>query len=187
MKKEIKDKHIIKNNIVRNYILLFIFIIIGMGLTLYFCKVYKVYDEYQKATPVISGSLSEITSEEIDHYIIDNPSIILYMCTASNEECRYFEKDLKKYVQKESLQDDIVYLNLSSADIDSFINDFNSNYKYKHKLTSHMPAFVSFSDGKITAIVQEKKNKRLSISKVKHFIDIIKAEDEEVEIPEQGE
>ena len=187
MKKENKDKHIIKNKTVRNYILLFVFIILGMGLTLYFCKVYQVYDEYQKATPVISGTLSEITSEEIDHYIIDNPSIILYMCTASNEECRYFEKDFKKYIQRESLKDEIVYLNLSSTDLDTFISDFNSKYKYKHKLTNHIPALVSFSDGKVTAIVQEKKDKKLSISKVKHFIDIVLAEDEELEVPAQGE
>ena len=179
-KKNVKDDK--KNNLVRNYIILAIFILIGVGLTLYFCKVYKVYDDYQKATPVIQGVLSEITSEELNHYVVDNPQMVIYMCTASNENCRYFEKDFKKYIAKESVQDNIIYLNLSETDLDQFITDFNNTYKYKHKLTKDLPALVAFTDGNVDAILQEKKNKKLSVSKAKHFLDIIwAAEDEEEE------
>lgn len=183
MKKEIKNKEEkdtkTKNSLVRNYFLLAIFIIAGMGLTLYFCKVYKVYDDYQKATPVISGTLSEISYEELNHYVVDNPSVILYMCTASDENCRFFEKDFKKYIQREQKKDEIVYLNLSNTDIDKFVESFNKDYKYKHKLNKRFPAFVSFTDGKVTAILQEKKDNKLSVSKTKHFLDIIWTDEEE--------
>ena len=162
-----------EKNLFRNYIILAIFVALGVGITLYFCKVYKVYDDYQKATPVIQGTLSEIAPEELDHYVVDNPQTIIYMCTASNENCRHYEKDFKKYIEKESVQDKIVYLNLSSTDLDQFVNDFNSKYKYKQKLVKNIPALVSFSDGKVDALLQEKKDKKLSISKTKHFLDII--------------
>ena len=191
MKKEKKSTNkkesFFQNKMFRNYILLFFFILLGIGLTLYFCKIYNVYDEYQKATPVIQGSLSEITYEELNHYVIDNSSFVLYMCNANSEDCRYFEKDFKKYIDRNSLHDDIIYLNLSSADLASFVKEFNNQYKPKHKLTNHIPALVSFEDGKVDAILQEKKNKKLSMSKVKHFLDIIWAEEEEEEIEETGE
>lgn len=177
-----ENKQPSKNNTLRNYIVLAVLIIIAIILTLYFCKVYKVYDDYKKATPVINGTLSEISYEELDHYVVDNPSVILYMCTASDENCRFFEKDFKKYVQREQKKDEIVYLNLSNTDIDEFIESFNKNYKYKHKLNKNFPAFVSFTDGKIDAILQEKKDKKLSVSKTKHFLDIIWTDEEEEEV-----
>ena len=40
----------------------------------------------------IRGVLSEITSEELEHYISENPTVMMYMCTASNEICRDYEK-----------------------------------------------------------------------------------------------
>ena len=176
-----KEKDNKKDKLLRNYILLAIFIVIGIGLTMYFCKVYKVYDDYQKATPVIEGVLSEITPEELSHYVVDNPQMIIYMCTASDENCRYFEKDFKKYITKESLQDNIIYLNLSNTDLDQFVTDFNNTYKYKHKLKKDLPILVSFTDGKVDAILQEKNNKKLSVSKAKHFLDIIWEEEDEEE------
>ena len=39
-KKNVKDNK--KEKLLRNYIILALFILIGVGLTLYFCKVYKV-------------------------------------------------------------------------------------------------------------------------------------------------
>ena len=186
-KKKIEKENIVKNNTVRNYIILAVFMLAAMGLTLYFCKVYKVYDDYQKATPVISETLSEISYEELNHYVVDNPSVVLYMCTASDENCRYFEKDFKKYIQRQQKKDEIVYLNLSNTDIDTFIESFNKDYKYKHKLNTNFPAFVSFTDGKVTAILQEKNDKKLSVSKTKHFLDIVWSDEEEEEIEEPVE
>ena len=54
---------------IKNYILLFVIFALGIGVTLYICSCYKVYDDYQKQTPIIRGTLSEITNEEITHYI----------------------------------------------------------------------------------------------------------------------
>ena len=78
-----------------------------MGLVIYLCKWYKVYDDYQKEIPVIRDTLSEITDVDLEHYILDNPSTIIYMCTASNETCRDFEKDFKKFVLKKEYTDSI--------------------------------------------------------------------------------
>ena len=73
---------------IKNYIIVVVMFIAGMGITLYLCNWYNVYDEYQKQTPVIRGILSEITNEELEHYVMENPTTVIYMCTASNPTCR---------------------------------------------------------------------------------------------------
>ena len=157
---------------IKNYILLAVIFILGIGLTLYMCSCYRVYDEYQKQTPVIRGTLSEITNEEITHYILENPTTVIYMCTSSNDICRQYEKGLKKLIHNTNLPEYIVYLNLSDINQDEFVEEFNSSYPYKVKLTTSYPAFVIFEDGQIKNILQGNKDNPLTISKTKQFIEL---------------
>ena len=109
----------------KNYFILILIFALGIGITLYLSKLYHVYDEYQKETPVIRGVISEITNEELDHYLMENPTIVIYMCTSSDMLCRNFEKDFKKLIEKENLQEEIIYLNLSDINEDEFIDSLN--------------------------------------------------------------
>lgn len=172
-KSNIKDKKHFKN-----YIILIVIFILCWGLTLYLCEWYKVYNDYEKQTPVIRGTLSEITYEDLDHYVVDVPSVIVYICTSYDDNCRNFEKNFKKYVKKNDLNDSIVYLNITNIDKQQFINDFNNKYNYKGKLTGNYPAFVSFKDGKINSVLQATDNKNLSLSKVDSFLDLNNYEEE---------
>ena len=159
---------------IKNYIILIIIFIVGIGITLYLCNWYHVYDEYQKQTPVIRGTLSEITNEELEHYVMENPTTVIYMCTASNPICRNYEKELKKLVESENLQEKIIYLNLSDIDENKFVDNFNNKYPYKVKLTTNYPALVIFEDGEINNILQGKDDEKLTIIKTKQFIEIHK-------------
>ena len=96
------------------------------------------------------------------------------MCTADESICRNFEKDFKKYVEKESLTDKIIYVNLTDTDVNSFVTEFNNKYNYKIKLTNNYPALVTFDDGHITGLVQGNKDKKLTVSKAKQFIEMNK-------------
>lgn len=159
----------------KNYLILIVIFLIGMGLTLYLCKWYRVYDDYQKETPVIRGILlQEIKDDELEHFLVENSESVIYMCTASDPLCRNFEKDLKKLVEKENLNESIVYLNLSNIDQDKFVETFNNKYPYKVKLTTSYPAVVMFDDGKVVNMLQGKKDEKLTITKFKQFIDLNK-------------
>ena len=68
-----------KKSIVKNYIILIVLFILSFAFTLYLCKWYNVYKEYKNEIPVIRGVLSEISYDELDHYIIDNSNIMLYI------------------------------------------------------------------------------------------------------------
>ena len=117
----------------KNYLILLLVFAITIILTLYLCKCYTVYRESIKEIPVIRGTLSEITSEELDHYIQENPNCTVYICTASNPNCRNFEEDFIKFrtyaynSKSEFLDiyfkqtDDITFTsNLTSIEIPSF-------------------------------------------------------------------
>lgn len=161
-----------KNKIpLKNYlILLLIFSLTGI-LVIYLCNCYTVYNESKKEIPVIRDTLFEITDKELEHYILENPTSLIYMCTASDQSCRNYEEGLIKLVKKSDLKDKMVYLNLSNIDQNEFVEKFNENYHYKVSLTTNYPAIVAFDDGKITSILQE-KNQMLTIKKTKQFIEI---------------
>ena len=167
IQEEEKERSLFK----RYLILIFIFLL-SMGLVIYLCKWYKVYDDYQKEIPVIRDTLSEITDVDLEHYILDNPSTIIYMCTASNETCRDFEKDFKKLVLKKEYTDKIVYLNLSNLDQEKFIEEFNSKYKFKNKLTTSYPAVVIFEEGTISALLQGNDERKITVGNVKDFLEL---------------
>lgn len=172
-KSNVKEKKGLKN-----YIILIVIFILCWGLTLYLCEWYKVYNDYEKQTPVIRGTLSEITYDDLDHYVVDVPSVIVYICTSYDDNCRNFEKNFKKYVNKNDLNDSIVYLNITNIDKQQFINDFNNKYNYKGKLTGNYPAFVSFKDGKINSVLQTTDGRNISLSKVDSFLDLNNYEEE---------
>ena len=161
-----------ERSLFKRYLILVFIFVLCMGLVIYLCKWYKVYDDYQKEIPVIRDTLSEITDVDLEHYILDNPTTVIYMCTASDEVCRDFEKDFKKLVIKKEYTDKIVYLNLSGLDQEKFVEEFNNKYKFKIKLTTDYPAIVMFEDGKISSLLQENDKRDFTISTVKDYLEL---------------
>lgn len=157
---------------VKNYLILALIFTVATIVTLYLCNVYSVYQESKLEIPILRGILSEITSEEFDHYISENPTALIYICTASNITCRNYEKDLKKLINKEELHDKIIYLNISAEEKEKFIEEFNKKYTKRIKLTEKYPAFVTIEDGKVVHILQPKENEKLTITKTQQFIDL---------------
>ena len=86
---------------IKNYVILVLLFLAVIALTVYLCECYKVYNEEQKKIPVIRGTLtSEITEVDVEPFIVENPTTVLYMCTSSSEKCRNFEIPWHKSRQK---------------------------------------------------------------------------------------
>ena len=166
MEGKLKDK-----KRMRNYIICIILFIACFGIVLYLRELYRVNEAEQKKIPVIQGYISEIYSDDLEHYVLDNPNGVIYMCIANDENCRSFEREFKKLLKRNEYVDDLVYLNLMNVDQDKFLEEFNSKFIYKVKLSKEYPAFVLFEEGKVKAILQE-KDKKLDIVKVKHFLEL---------------
>lgn len=176
MSKKIVEESRDKKNLLKNYIILVAIFLVSIVLVLYLCRVYKVFENQKLEEPVIRGSLVEINSADLSHYVVDTPSVIVYICAPKDDRCRKFEKKFKKFVQREGIVDEIIYLNVADEDLGEFTNNFNENYKFKTKLKNSYPAFVTFSDGKIDAILQVSKGKDLSISKIDNFVELYRTE-----------
>jgi len=156
---------------IKNYLILVVLFGGVILLLCYFSRWYHVYDDYQRETPVIRGTLFEITNLELDHYILENPTTAIYMCTSSEMECRNFEKTFKTMLnQNESLKENLLYLNLSDINQEEFVMNFNTQYPYKVKLTKDYPAIVLFEEGKIIGLLQEKKGKTLNVNDVRSYL-----------------
>lgn len=164
-------KDIEKKITIKSYLILAAIFILTIFLTIYLCKCYQVYSESMKEIPVIRGTLSEITSEELEHYVQENPNCVVYVCTASDQRCREYEEKFKKLIKKQNLQEEIVYLNVSNVEQEEFIKSFNDTYKHKVELNSNYPAILLFEDKAISSILQE-KDSELSITKTKNFIEL---------------
>ena len=150
----------------KNYVILTIIFIAMFLLIWYLYSWYKAYNEYQKEIPVIRDTLLEINSDEADHYIQENSDVVIYLCTASSDKCRKFEKNFKKLITKKSLEEAITYVNLSDTSTKEFTNRFNNTYKYKKELKNNYPALIVFKDGVIVDMVQGSKDDKLTISEV---------------------
>jgi len=170
----IKNKKEKSNIKLTNYFILLLIFIISIGITVYICSWYRLYDDREKNTPVIRDTLFEITSKELEHYILENPDCVLYMCQSYTNNCRNFEKDFKKVINKYNLKNYIVYVNLSSNDIKEFTDSFNSKYSKKIELNYNYPALIVMEDGLINSVLQSDDKHNLSIDKTKQFIEINK-------------
>ncbi|MBQ9019326.1 MAG: hypothetical protein IJ097_03315 [Bacilli bacterium] len=162
---------------IKNYIILLLLFVASCWLVLYLCQLYRINDAEKKKIPVIDGMIYEIYSEDLDHYVVDNPNTVIYMCTANDEDCRLFEKSFKKLLKNYDYSDQLVYLNLTDLNQEEFVDSFNERYNYKNKLKTKYPAFVLFEDGKVKAILQN-SNKKMDIMKVKQFLEINKIGEE---------
>ena len=169
MKKKTLEKK--DNKKIRNYIITVILFIVCFGLVLYLRELYKVNEAEQKKIPVIQGYISEIYIDDLEHYIMDNPTGVIYMCISNDENCRMFEREFKKLLKKDEYSDNLAYLNLINVNQDEFLEGFNNRYIYKTKLSKNFPAFVLFEAGRVKAILQG-KDKKLDILRVKHFLEL---------------
>lgn len=173
-----KDNVVAEKNFIKNYAILAAIFIVCFGLTIYVCKWYEVYKEYQKEIPIIRGTLQEIHSDELEHYLVDNPNAIVYMCTSYSDVCREYEKKLKRFITKNDVTDKIVYLNLTNENLEAFVEKFNTKYPYRNKLKGYCPTYVVFSDGVIENILQGTAHAPLTISKTQNFLELYLIEEE---------
>ncbi|MEG1495117.1 MAG: DUF6568 family protein [Bacilli bacterium] len=167
-----KSKKISKDTIIK-YLELLVILIVTVVVIIGIKTWYHNDQEYKKGIPVIEGTLSEIKYEELDNYLLESASsntIVFYIGVASDSNCRKFERDFKKYIKEQGLEEKITYLNLSNAkDINLVIKEINDKYKFKDAVFKY-PALVLFKNGKIESTISGKENSYLNIEEAKEFL-----------------
>ena len=155
----------------KNYIMVLVIFIIVIVAVIYLASWYNTYQDFQKEIPVLQGTISEVKTDELDHYLLENPTTVVYICTANNDECRDFETQYKKEILKNEWQDSMTYLNVDTSDVTQYLSSLLDRYATANFTLDRVPALIAFEDGQIVAAISGINGNRLTISEANRFMD----------------
>ena len=139
----------------KNYIIVFVLLVLLVFVSLYACKWYSTIKEYNKAKTVLADTINTIELETMESYVTDNSDFIMYITDSNNEEIRSFEKKLKKYIKNNSLYNEIIYIDINDYEKEEVMSTIlsYSNEEYSKLKRIPVPNMLLFENGKITDIL----------------------------------
>ena len=153
----------------KNYVVLVVIYAVVIVLVLYLASWYNTYKTYQNEIPVLKDVVSEISPSEFEHYLTENPSPVLYLCTASDSDCRDFEETIKSPLEKNNYES-LVYINLEDIeDKETYIKRLLEGTDFT---ISRTPCLIKFTDGKVTAVEDGLNGALLTRDEALNFLDI---------------
>lgn len=163
----------------KNYYILGAVIITAIALTFYWATWYNTAKEYRMNNSVMPTVIGELTIEELDNYLLENPEIMIYMASSKDDDIKDFEDDFKELLIKENLKNDFIYVDTSKIENQEFYQSFATKYysenlKKKKESIDIIPNIVFMEDGKVTDIMyfyeKEITKKDLEIFLKKHGV-----------------
>lgn len=166
-----KDKRVVP---IKNYYILAIIAIVTIGFVFYLVDWYQNSQENKPGVSVLSGTVSEVKSDELSNYLLDNPNIVIYLASSKDENNKGFEKKLKKYLLDEEISNEFVYLDINEIKDKAFYNEFVNNYydedlKNKNISLDYFPNMVLVKDGKVKDVLI-KYDSSIKINEVEEFL-----------------
>ena len=143
----------------KNYFILGIILASSIFIVLY---INKLYLSTKNNDNILNGFIKEIKTQEIDNYIIENPNFIIYLGYKNNDN-KSFEKKFKKLVKKYDLKKDIVFIDISQFNDETF-NKFCK--KYADKLLEKDSSLIIVDNQKVIDV--------LDITKGNNDIELVK-------------
>ena len=139
---------------IKNYIKLCLICLAVICIAIFSSIWYKRNYTANLNIPVVRGEIPEITTIDLEDYLIEHEDAYLYVGVASDDNSRALEKKLVKILKKHDIIQDTVYLNLTEeANLEEFYRVFNEAHSEEEKLSNY-PAFIIIEDNKITGLIQ---------------------------------
>ena len=158
----------------QNYVVLVVIYIVVIVIVLYLASLYNNYKNYKQEIPVLENVIVEISPSEVEHYVTENPSSILYLCTANDNDCRDFEETIKSPLEKNNYED-LVYVNLEEIDDKaSYINELLNSFSGNDFTINRTPWLIKFTEGKVTAVEDGLNGAIMTRDEALNFLDINK-------------
>lgn len=155
----------------KNYIILAFIYAVVIALVLYLASWYNTYVEYKEEIPVLQNIISEINPSEVDHYLMENPSPILYVCSASNNDCREFEESIKDSLKEKAYQD-LTYVNLENiSDKMDYLRNLLDKYNGSNFTVDRTPCLIKLTEGNVVAVEDGLNGALLTKDVALNFID----------------
>lgn len=134
-----------KNKPLKNYFILAIILILSIILVIYFYMWYGAYEDNKLNTPIMDKYLSVINYNELEDYLVENKNAVIYVSVLENEKIRVFEKKFKNIITDNSLNNSILYLDLT---YESRENDLFLDFKNEYGVTD-LPCIILFKNGTV--------------------------------------
>lgn len=131
----------------KNYFILFIVIVFSLLIAFYFRNWYKAYEDSYLSKSIVGNYLFEINYKELDNYLVENQSAIIYVSKVGNEKIRNFEKKFINAINQNDLKNKILYLDLSN-----YKGDTNNKYTINDINITSVPNISVFKNGKLDDI-----------------------------------
>lgn len=141
----------------KNYILLSIVLILTIVVVIYFFLWKNTYEKSKLQTPILDDYLLVINYNELNNYLVENKDAIIYISKLNNENIRLFENKFKNIINKNNLNNKILYLDLTEElKENNIVKEINKKYG---KEMTEVPTIVIIKDGKISSSYNIKENK----------------------------
>lgn len=150
-----KEKKIIP---IKNYIILFIIIVVTLLLCSYFSSWYKTNEEANMQKGIMSENLMQIKIEELDNYILENPHKIIYLSSSKDESLKSYENKIYDYIIDNNLGESFIYIDTSDIEVENLTTSLQKNSIIKDNIDySISPNIYIVKDGKINEALYYQK------------------------------
>ena len=112
----------------KNYVYLAIIVVATVLITI---ALSKFYNNRHLKTSILYNYLSEVTLEDLDTYLTEHDTAILYIGDKYSSETKK-ENKFKEKIIKYDLNGQIVFMDSNRIN-DQFVNSFNQKYHYQFK------------------------------------------------------
>lgn len=140
----------------KNYILLSIVLILTIVVVINLFLWKNTYEKSKLQTPILDDYLLVINYNELSNYLVENKDAIIYVSELNDESIRLFENKFKNIINKNNLNNKILYLDLTEElKENNIVKEINK--KYGKKMTE-VPSIIIIKDGKISSSYNIKEN-----------------------------
>ena len=154
----------LKRTPLKNYIILCVVLIGSIMLSIYFYMWYSTYEKEKYNSSVVTEYLNVIHYNELNDYLMENKDAVIYFSIFGGKEVYNFDKKFKRIINKNSLNGDILYLNVTDElNNKKLSSEINNNY------CNEMPCIIVFEDGNVKSTFSI-KNSNYDISLLEDFL-----------------
>lgn len=139
----------------KNYIILGVVILITILAVFYIRNWYIMTKIYNNTSPMLD-IVSEINSDEISNYVMENQNFIIYVSSGTNDKIKGFERNFSKYIVDKGVSNNILYINMDTTESINLSNQlmaYAKNDSVKNKISVNDVSMYIFENGKITEVV----------------------------------
>lgn len=138
----------VKKISLRNYFLVIVVSILVIAIALYIRAFYINYNSEVVKSSVFKEKISEVNFNELDYTIAEAGDALLYVGYTGNKDIYEMEKRLLKEIEKKSLVEKILYLDVSEyLENDEYVVKLKKEFSnIKNEITS-APMFIYIENG----------------------------------------